>query len=157
MTRETREKLNRLSKIVFGNSSRWQKIVNNGVVEPMSRDREVTVPDGRGGLKTKIFTDKKSVLKRYSVEEVASIMLDILKSRMKDGYKPDDIKPFEGLDFGTSIPTLSNLHPELALPEDGMFSSFGSDNTVTLNTDAVLTQEVLQEAIDRIANQGLRE
>ena len=36
--------MNKLSLEVFGSSSRWQKIVNNGVSEPHERDQEVMVP-----------------------------------------------------------------------------------------------------------------
>lgn len=91
MTRETRQRMNNLSKLVFGTSSKWQKLVN-GIVEPMEREREVTVPDGRGGVKTKVFTDKKSVLKRYTVNEVAALMLDLLKSRMEAAKNSDVLK-----------------------------------------------------------------
>lgn len=84
MTHEMRDNLNKLSKIIFGSSSKWQKIVDNGIAEPMERDREVTVPDGRGGLKTKVFTDRKYVTKHYSVEEVMVMMMEALKSRAVD-------------------------------------------------------------------------
>jgi hypothetical protein len=90
MTREVRENLNRLSKEVFGTSSRWAKIVNNGVAEPMEREREVTVPDGKGGVKVKTFKDKKSVVKHYTPDEVCSMMLEILVSRQK---KPSVLNP----------------------------------------------------------------
>ena len=80
MERKTREELNRLSKEVFGKTSRWQKIVNNGVAEPHQREREVMVPTTKGIVK-KIFTDNKNITKRYSVEEVRQLMLDILEAR----------------------------------------------------------------------------
>jgi hypothetical protein len=81
MTYQQRQKLNELSKLVFGSSSRWQKIVNKGVAEPMERDREVTLPDNKGGLKTKVYTDKKSVVRHYTVEEVTQLMEDLLKTK----------------------------------------------------------------------------
>ncbi len=80
MTRVQREELNALSKECFGTTSRWQKIVNNGVAEPMERKREVMVPSC-GGFAKKTFTDRKSVVRRYSVEEVKALMEDILKDR----------------------------------------------------------------------------
>jgi hypothetical protein len=91
MTREVRENLNRLSKEVFGTSSRWAKIVNNGVAEPMEREREVTVPDGKGGVKVKTFKDKKTVIKHYTPDEVCSMMLEILQSRQKNVKAPDPV------------------------------------------------------------------
>jgi hypothetical protein len=82
MTRKTREELNALSKEVFGTSSRWQKIVSNGVSEPFQKDREVMVPQG-GRIVKKTFTDNKSVLRRYSVAEVTELMNKILEDRKK--------------------------------------------------------------------------
>jgi hypothetical protein len=82
MDRKTRDELNQLSKQVFGTSSRWQKIVNNGVAEPMSRERDVIVPTSKG-LKTKTYTDKKTVVRHYSVDEVKKLMEDILEERKK--------------------------------------------------------------------------
>ena len=83
MDRKTREELNDLSMECFGTSSRWQKIVNNGVLEPMERDREVLVPQLNGRLVKKVFTDKKTFIKSYTVEEVKKLMLDILEDRKK--------------------------------------------------------------------------
>lgn len=80
MTRKTREELNELSKQVFGSTSRWQKIVDKGVAEPHTREREVMVPT-RNGMEKKVFTDKKDVIKHYSVDEVRKLMEDILASR----------------------------------------------------------------------------
>ncbi len=87
MTRQEREELNQMSKECFGTTSRWQKIINNGVADPMERDREVLVPDGRGGVKTKVFKDKKAVVKRYSVEDVRKLMEDILKTKKEIAEK----------------------------------------------------------------------
>lgn len=82
MDRKTREELNKLSKEVFGTSSRWQKIMDKGVAEPHERDREVMIP-GPKGLEKKVFTDKKSIVKHYSLEEVRQLMNDILEARKK--------------------------------------------------------------------------
>ncbi len=75
MDRKTTEELNELSKKVFGASSRWRKLVENGVQQPMERDKEVMVPtrDGRN-VEMKTFTEKKTVLKRYTVDEIRDLM-----------------------------------------------------------------------------------
>ncbi|CAM6005510.1 unnamed protein product [Sphagnum balticum] len=78
MDRKTREELNDLSKRVFGSTSRWQKLVNNGVTEPLERDREVMLPVENGRIVRKVFTDRKHVNRRYSVGEVRKLMEDIL-------------------------------------------------------------------------------
>ena len=80
MKRELRDELNRMSKEVFGTSSRWQKIYNSGVAQPVERDREVMVPT-RNGIEKRTFTDKKSVVQRYTVDEVRKLMEDILEQR----------------------------------------------------------------------------
>lgn len=80
MKRELREELNRLAKEVFGTSSRWQKIVNNGVAEPHTRERQAMVPVG-GTLQLKTFVDKKDIVRHYSVDEVLKLMKDLLDTR----------------------------------------------------------------------------
>ena len=80
MDRNTRETLNKLSKEVFGSSSKWQKLVNDGFVETFTREREAMIP-GKNGPRMKTFTDEKLVTRRYTVEEVTQVMLDILKKR----------------------------------------------------------------------------
>jgi hypothetical protein len=82
MTHQERQELNDLSKQCFGTKSRWQKICDYGVIDTMSRDREVVIP-GPSGLKTQIFTDQKFVTKHYSVEEVKKLMTEILADRVK--------------------------------------------------------------------------
>jgi hypothetical protein len=77
---EERQELNKLSKEAFGTSSKWQKLITVGVAEPYERDREVMVPTSKGIVK-KTFTDKKSIVKYYSLEEVKKLMVDILESR----------------------------------------------------------------------------
>lgn len=83
LTQQEKQELNTLSKKVFGTTSKWEKLVNKGDPEPHTRQREVMLPDGRGGLKTKVFTDTKYVLKHYTVEEVKKLMLDVLASRVE--------------------------------------------------------------------------
>jgi hypothetical protein len=80
MDTKTREELNALSKRAFGASSKWQKLVNNGIYEEYSRDREVMVPTANGQLMKKTFTDKKKMARRYSVEEVRKLMEGILEN-----------------------------------------------------------------------------
>lgn len=79
MTSEEGKEMNRLSKEVFGTSSKWRKLVE-GVPETLQRDREVMIPTKYGPIK-KVFTDKKIVFKRYTVEEVKQHMVDTLASR----------------------------------------------------------------------------
>lgn len=90
MTYQERQELNTLSKLVFGTSSRWQKIVNNGVAEPHSRDREVVIP-GPSGLKTKIFTDTKNIVKHFNVAEVKKLMETILSERSKGVHRATNL------------------------------------------------------------------
>lgn len=86
MDHKTAQEFKKLSKEAFGTTSRWQKLVNKGVQEPMQREREVVVPDRRGGVTTKIFVEKKLVIKRYSLEEVKKLMEDIIA--IKKGLTP---------------------------------------------------------------------
>lgn len=81
MTRQEREELNNLSKQAFGTSSKWKKLMDNGFPEVYERDREVLVPKANGQITKKTFTDKKSIIKHYSLEEVKKVMLDIILSR----------------------------------------------------------------------------
>ncbi len=80
MTYKERQELNKLSKQVFGASSKWQKMVTKGFGESFEREREVMVPT-RTGVTKKVFTDRKKVIKHYSVEEIKKFMLDVLESR----------------------------------------------------------------------------
>ena len=81
MDYKTRQELNQLSKQVFGTSSKWQKLVNDGFPEAYGRDREVMIPRANGEFVKKIFTEKKSIIKRYTVDEVRKLMEDVLESR----------------------------------------------------------------------------
>lgn len=95
MDRKTREELNTLSKEVFGTSSRWQKLVNGGVSEPYEREREVMVPRANGTVVKKTFTDKKSVVRRMTVEEVTKLMKDLLEVRRAQKAQIDAVVPAE--------------------------------------------------------------
>jgi hypothetical protein len=57
--------------------------VNDGVKEPYERERKVMVPTPTG-LKEKTFVDKKSMVRRYSVEEVRQLMLDMIEANKKN-------------------------------------------------------------------------
>jgi len=92
MDRQTREELNSLSKEAFGSSSRWQKLVNNGFAEPHEREREVMVPRN-GSVIKKVFKDRKSILKRYSVDEIRKVMTEILEARKAAAAAIEAIKP----------------------------------------------------------------
>lgn len=88
---QTRQKLNALSKEVFGSSSRWQKLVNTGHLELLTQEVNETVPsDVEGGEPTVQKVNKpiltktgaqQKVNKRYTVESVVELMLDIKKKR----------------------------------------------------------------------------
>jgi hypothetical protein len=119
MTREVRENLNRLSKEVFGSSSKWKKICDQGVAEPFERDREVTVPDGKGGVKIKVFTDRKLIVKHYTPDEVCKMMLEILVSRQK---KSSVLNPPIG-ESTTLQEDVNNFTAAVELPEDIMLVS----------------------------------
>lgn len=81
MTRQEREELNQMSKRVFGTTSRWKKIIDHGVAEDFERDREVMLPRANGHVVKKVYTDKKSVIRHYTVAEVRKLMEDILTKR----------------------------------------------------------------------------
>ncbi len=107
MNRELREEMNRLSKETFGASSRWQKIVNHGVLDKVVRDREVTVP-GPKGLEVKTFTDSKLVTRRSTVEEVKALMEGILAERNKPTSVQTDLLDGK-LHTGTTLDLSSNV------------------------------------------------
>lgn len=92
--RQTREELNALSKEVFGSSSRWQKLVNQGYAKIVTEEVEETTPSEVEGEAPKtekvtkavmIGNSYQSVLTRYTVEGVREFMLK-QKTRM-DEYK----------------------------------------------------------------------
>ena len=83
MNRELKSEMNKLSLEVFGSSSRWQKIVNNGISEPYERDREVIIPKN-GKITKQIVTDTKNIMVRYTADEVKKMMEDVLEQRKLD-------------------------------------------------------------------------
>lgn len=88
---KTRQELNALSKEVFGTSSRWQKLVNNGHLELLTCEVSETIPSDVAGVEPTvqkvskpILTDsgaRQSVNKRYTVESVRELMLGIKEKR----------------------------------------------------------------------------
>lgn len=109
MDRKTREELNKMSKEVFGSSSRWQKLVNKGIAEPYERQREVMVPKANGAVMKKTFTDKKSVVRHMTVEEVTNLMKDMLKVREARLAHADAITPVaETTSSAPSVQVLDN-------------------------------------------------
>jgi hypothetical protein len=85
VTRTDREVLNTLSKEVYGSSSRWGKIVRNGVVELVTQELSEIVPgvDGAPDTETVVKVPVKrddgalqSTVKHYSVEDVRVLMTE---------------------------------------------------------------------------------
>lgn len=82
---EKRQELNALSKEVFGTSSRWQKLVNSGYAELVTREIEEAVPAANEGEEPTKQTVRKpvltangatqSVIKHHTVESVEAYML----------------------------------------------------------------------------------
>lgn len=62
LTRQQREELNQLSLEVFGSSSRWKKLVENGFNRPVVEEIEEEVPT-EDGKDVKI--EKRTVLSTY--------------------------------------------------------------------------------------------
>lgn len=89
MNHELKSEMNKLSLEVFGSSSRWQKIVNNGISEPHERDREIMVPVN-GKITKQIVTDTKNMVVRYTIDEVKKMMEDILEQRKLDLAKAQE-------------------------------------------------------------------
>lgn len=91
MDRKTKQELNELSKQVFGSSSKWQKLVERGSLEPMQRERKVMVPEN-GSAVEKTFIDRKTVMRRYTPDEIKSEMLSILDARDKQKTASDALE-----------------------------------------------------------------
>jgi len=92
---QTRARLNALSKEVFGASSRWQKLVNQGYSELLTREVKEVIPADENGengsesvaqvpVLTK-FGAKQFVVKHHTVESVEAQMLD-LKAKREEFY-----------------------------------------------------------------------
>lgn len=82
--RELREELNALSKDVFGVQSKWQKMLKNGTLQVVTVKVTEKVPGVDGKEDTTREVDvpvkpKQTVLKRYSIEEIHSTLLDYKK------------------------------------------------------------------------------
>lgn len=86
LTRQLKEELNGLSKEVFGASSRWQKLVTNGYVKPVTREEEEIVPAEKAGdlptTRTVQVPVKRadgaplSTTEHHTVESIHKYMLD---------------------------------------------------------------------------------
>lgn len=87
MEHKTKQELNELSLKAYGRSSKWQKLVEKGELQNYERDREIVVPSANGQFEKKVFTEKKLVLKRFTVEEVKKHMMQILEDRHKTEKK----------------------------------------------------------------------
>jgi hypothetical protein len=87
--RKTRDELSALSKEVFGASSRWQKLMNDGVQELLTEEVTELVPGEKEGdepTERKVWVPVKRSdgalqysIKRYTLEEVHAYMLDLKK------------------------------------------------------------------------------
>jgi predicted translin family RNA/ssDNA-binding protein len=90
VNRQTREELNALSQEVFGASSRWQKLLNNGYAQLVTEEIDEVVPGENGEPDT---TKKVEVpVKRadgalqytteyHTVDSVREYMLDLKKKQ----------------------------------------------------------------------------
>lgn len=85
VTRKDREFLNTLSKEVYGVSSRWAKIVRDGVTELVTQELSEIVPgvDGAPDTEKTVKVPVKredgalqSTIKRFSVEDVKVLMVE---------------------------------------------------------------------------------
>jgi len=101
--RKTRLELNALSKDVFGVSSKWQKLVEKGYAELITKEVTETVPPEKEGdeptTKTSqvpVLTEsggKQSIWKRHTVESVREFMLerkktlDVLRELLKKQHE----------------------------------------------------------------------
>ena len=81
LTYKERQELNELSLKTFGTTSKWQKLLDDGVSQLYTREREVMVPKANGEITKKTFTDKEYRTKRYTVEEVRKAMVDALEAK----------------------------------------------------------------------------
>jgi hypothetical protein len=91
--RKTREELSALSKEVFGASSRWQKLINNGTPELVTEEVTELVPgekeeDEPTERKVNVPVKRKDgahqyQLKRHTVDSVREYML-VLKKKQEE-------------------------------------------------------------------------
>lgn len=90
--REIINELNALSKAVFGTTSKWKKMIDSGVTEPVLEDtKRLIIKDGKEEFET-VKTQKTHEgpngaeiplfrLKHYTVESVKQFMLSVLTIR----------------------------------------------------------------------------
>lgn len=88
---KTKQELNALSKEVFGSSSRWVKLVENGYAEIVTEEVEEMVPSEKEGeeptlqkVKKPLLTksgQKQSVVKRHTVESIRELMISLKTAR----------------------------------------------------------------------------
>lgn len=90
ISRQDREALNALSTEIFGVSSKWQKMVKDGVPTVVTKEVTEEVPASEGvEATTRTITvpeldetgKKRSVLKFHSVEEMLTLMISIKEQR----------------------------------------------------------------------------
>ncbi len=81
MNRTTIDEMNELSKRCFGTTSRWKKILDNGVAEPLPDETKVVPNFATKQLESRTFKSHKSVIKRYTFQEVKELMESILKQQ----------------------------------------------------------------------------
>jgi hypothetical protein len=93
-SRETVNELNALSKEVFGTTSKWKKMIDMGVTEPVMEDtKRLTLKDGKEEYET-VKTQKTHIgpngaelplfnLHHYDVDSVKEFMLGILVQRIQ--------------------------------------------------------------------------
>lgn len=101
LTRAQREELKALSKEVFGVSSKYQKLMD-GVRETVTKEVEEEVPGEDGAEPTKRTVKvavldeqgiKKTVIKRYSFEEVRDLLLGF-KTKL-EAFRAEQMKAQE--------------------------------------------------------------
>lgn len=92
LSRDNRKALDALSLEVFGSSSKWQKLVNDGAVQILTEKKTETIPGVDGAPDTTQEVDipllradgaMQSVLKRYTPESAEKLMLEMKDRRDK--------------------------------------------------------------------------
>lgn len=99
LSRKDREELNSLSKEVFGTSSRWQKLVDQGYMKPLTKKVSETVPGAKEGdpateteievLDTREDGAVQMTTARHTLESIKEYMLsrkkqfDLIRAEMK--------------------------------------------------------------------------
>jgi len=90
VSREERLELNALSKEIFGVSSKWQKLISDGVTKVLTRKTTETVPGENGEPDTTFEVEvpvltksgaKQSYVHRMTVEEVKEMLSNLKAQR----------------------------------------------------------------------------